>query len=242
MGSRVGGRASNADGRLEVFVRGTDDALWHMWQTAPNNGWSGWASLGGVIQRPAGRGTERRRTAGGVREGHGQRPLAHLADGAQQRLVAAGHRSAADHLQPRRRSTTPTAGIEVFVKGADNALWHIWQDRASNGWSGWATLGGQLTEGPVGSRNADGRLEVFVKGTDWLCGTPGRARRTTAGHDRSRHPRYRPSTCGSRRRRPVRRVRDAGIGRHGVGIDENALTELEQGLGVSLPQADIASS
>ena len=37
----------NADGRLEVFARGTDNALWHIWQTAPNNGWSGWASLGG---------------------------------------------------------------------------------------------------------------------------------------------------------------------------------------------------
>ena len=37
---------NNADGRLEVFVRGTDGALWHIWQTAPNNGWSGWASLG----------------------------------------------------------------------------------------------------------------------------------------------------------------------------------------------------
>jgi hypothetical protein len=33
----------------------------------------------------------------------------------------------------------------------------------------------------------------------------------------------------------IRRIRDVGIGRHGVGIDENTLTELEQGLGVSLP-------
>src|SRR5215208_7263889 len=30
----------NADGRLEVFVRGTDNALWHIWQVAPNNGWN----------------------------------------------------------------------------------------------------------------------------------------------------------------------------------------------------------
>jgi hypothetical protein len=30
-------------------VRGTDSALWHNWQTAPNNGWSGWGSLGGVL-------------------------------------------------------------------------------------------------------------------------------------------------------------------------------------------------
>ncbi len=39
----------NADGRLEVFVRGSDKALYHKWQTAPNNGWSGWASMGGWI-------------------------------------------------------------------------------------------------------------------------------------------------------------------------------------------------
>jgi hypothetical protein len=41
----------NADGRLEVFVWGTDNALWHIWQMVPNSGysgWSNWASLGGV--------------------------------------------------------------------------------------------------------------------------------------------------------------------------------------------------
>ena len=32
-----------------MFARGTDNAVWHIWQTAPNNGWSSWASLGGVI-------------------------------------------------------------------------------------------------------------------------------------------------------------------------------------------------
>jgi hypothetical protein len=41
--------ARNADGRLELFVRGADRAVWHSWQTAPNNGWSGWASLGGWV-------------------------------------------------------------------------------------------------------------------------------------------------------------------------------------------------
>jgi hypothetical protein len=40
----------NADGRLEVFVRGTDNALWHKWQTSPNNGWSrSWNSLRGIL-------------------------------------------------------------------------------------------------------------------------------------------------------------------------------------------------
>jgi hypothetical protein len=39
----------NADGRMEIFARGSDGALWHNWQTGPSNGWSGWASMGGWI-------------------------------------------------------------------------------------------------------------------------------------------------------------------------------------------------
>jgi hypothetical protein len=35
----------NADRRLEVFARGVDGALIHIWQT-PSNGWSEWGSLG----------------------------------------------------------------------------------------------------------------------------------------------------------------------------------------------------
>ncbi|MDX3698060.1 M23 family peptidase, partial [Streptomyces europaeiscabiei] len=28
----------NADGRMEFFARGTDNAVYHKWQVAPNNG------------------------------------------------------------------------------------------------------------------------------------------------------------------------------------------------------------
>jgi hypothetical protein len=38
--------ANNEDGRLEVFARGPGGDLQHIWQTAPNNGWSDWDSLG----------------------------------------------------------------------------------------------------------------------------------------------------------------------------------------------------
>src|SRR3569833_2919476 len=38
--------ASWADGRLDVFVRGTDSALWHRWYSG---GWSGWENLGGTL-------------------------------------------------------------------------------------------------------------------------------------------------------------------------------------------------
>jgi hypothetical protein len=38
------GAASWASGRLDVFARGTDSALWHIWY---DNGWGTWESLGG---------------------------------------------------------------------------------------------------------------------------------------------------------------------------------------------------
>lgn len=38
--------AAGAEGRLGLFVAGTDGALWHMWQIAPGGDWSPWASRG----------------------------------------------------------------------------------------------------------------------------------------------------------------------------------------------------
>ena len=55
--------------------------------------------------------------------------------------------------------------MEVFVRGMDKALWHIWQVAPNNGWSGWASEGGVIELLTVGN-NQDGRLEVFVRGSD----------------------------------------------------------------------------
>jgi len=56
--------------------------------------------------------------------------------------------------------------LEVFVRGDDNAVWHIWQTAPNNGWSGWASLGGNIPAVPVVFPNADLRLEVFARGDD----------------------------------------------------------------------------
>jgi subtilisin family serine protease len=56
-GSAGGGFASapalalNGDGRLELFVRGRDGALWHCWQEQQGGAWSEWLSHGGVDLR-----------------------------------------------------------------------------------------------------------------------------------------------------------------------------------------------
>ena len=38
--------ATNADGRLEVFVQGSDNHLWHIYQVKAGQDWSDWYDLG----------------------------------------------------------------------------------------------------------------------------------------------------------------------------------------------------
>ena len=53
--------------------------------------------------------------------------------------------------------------IDIFGRGADNALWHKYFE---NGWSDWESLGGYLTSGPDACSWAPGRLDLFVRGGD----------------------------------------------------------------------------
>ena len=142
-----------AGSRLELFARGSDHALWHVWQTAPNNGWSGWASMGGWIDSPV---------------------VACNADGRLEVFVIGS-----DHALWHVWQTAPNNGwsdwatmggwidrlavgqnadgrIEVFARGSDHALWHVWQTAPNNGWSGWASMGGWIDRMAVGMNAAAG--------------------------------------------------------------------------------------
>jgi hypothetical protein len=162
------GVGTNADGRVEVFVRGVDNALWHRWQpVAGGPDWSGWTSLGGIL------------TSDPV--------VAQNADGRLEVFIR-GNDAALWHISQIAPSATTwnawsslgggligNAGVarnadgrlEVFLHGIDNALWHNAQ-MAGGGpaWTGWTSLGGILTSDPVVAQNADGRLEVFIRGRD----------------------------------------------------------------------------
>ena len=69
-------------------------------------------------------------------------------------------------------TSDPTVGInsdgrlEIFIKGTDNALHHIWQTTPSGAWSAWTSLGGGLTSGAAPALNANGRLSAIVRGLD----------------------------------------------------------------------------
>jgi len=100
---------------VDVFVRGTDGALW---EKHYQNGWSTWISLGGQL--------------------------------------AAGTGPAVASWSAGR--------LDVFVDGTDGALWHKWYNGTS--WSGWESLGGQLTSAPAATSPASGAIYVFARGTD----------------------------------------------------------------------------
>lgn len=56
--------------------------------------------------------------------------------------------------------------LEAFVRGSDNALWHIAQTAPDAGWSDWTSLGGVLANAIASGLNLDGRVTVFVAGSD----------------------------------------------------------------------------
>ena len=178
--------APGADGRLEVFVVGSDhdggQSLWHRWETTSGNGWSDWCSHGTPPD------------ANGLRWSP---TVAPAADGCLEVFVVG------DDLQPdglgsggalHRTSQTacngewsrwrsyPTGGpnlfgspavvrsadghLELFVLGDDGALWHMWQIAPKNGWSQWVSHGAPpgllLNSAPSVAAGEDGRLDVFI--------------------------------------------------------------------------------
>ncbi|HEU5202674.1 MAG TPA: hypothetical protein VFU17_00110 [Candidatus Limnocylindrales bacterium] len=148
--------SSWASGRLDVFVRGTDSALWHKWW---QNGWSGWESLGGVLTSgPA-----------AVSWGNGRIDVfVRGTDSALWHKWYQGGWSGWESLSGVLTSGPAVASwsngrLDVFVRGTDAALWHKWYQ---GGWSGWESLGGILTSAPAAAAWGNGRLDVFVAGTD----------------------------------------------------------------------------
>ena len=72
--------------------------------------------------------------------------------------------------------------LELFIFAIDGSLWHIWQTAWSNGWSGWASPGGEFAEWPAAiARNGDGRLITLavsgvleqIEQTSWSNGWSG---------------------------------------------------------------------
>jgi hypothetical protein len=162
-------------GILDVYVRGTDGALWS--RTTANNGasWSNWSTIGGQLASGTG--------AGACSWGAGREDVfVEGTDGAllQNTWTAAsgwsGWVSLGGQLTSSPAAVSRGAGlIDVCVRGADGAVWH---KSYNNGWSGWDSVGGALAPGTgpalsawrVDRSSAWGsymdRLDVWVTGTN----------------------------------------------------------------------------
>jgi hypothetical protein len=164
------------DGRETVFVYATTGDTYFMYQTAINNGWSGWIGMGqpsvGAYDEPT--------------VGQNQ-------DGRQELFVGGSDGSIWHKYQLAPNSSWTGWGIfgkpagvtfyydpivakhqdgtlDVFVVGSDHNLWHICQTAPSDGWGSWQSLGTPagvtLTNQLAAGRDLNGAFEVFDVGDD----------------------------------------------------------------------------
>ena len=155
---------SSSNGRIDVFGRGSDNALWHKWYDSA--GWWAWESLSGQLAPTTGPAVSAWSSTG---------RLDVFVIGSDQALW---HRSYANNVWSTWESlggqltASPAAvswaygRIDVFGRGSDNALW---QRSYQNGaWSDWEPLSGQLApnDGPAVSSQREGQLHVFAVGSD----------------------------------------------------------------------------
>ncbi|MEM6990461.1 MAG: hypothetical protein AAF721_08190 [Myxococcota bacterium] len=148
------------DSRTDVFVRGTDDAMWHYWEIP--GGSSGWESLGGVLgSAPA-----------AASDASGRLQVYALGQNAKiwTRSYDNGWSGWSMIDSPNPFVDDPAAvawgpgRIDLFARGHDDALWHY---SASHGTAhDWESLGGTLTSSPGASAWGPQRLDVFGRGQD----------------------------------------------------------------------------
>jgi hypothetical protein len=162
--------ARNSDGRLQIFYRGADSQLYTLSQSfAGSSTWSAHTSLSGtLVSNPTvASNPDGRLEVFAVMSGNS---ISHT----WQTSTSGSSWSGWFGLGGFTNSTTLAATrntdsyLQVFYRdGSTNSLFHIKQTPgAPGGWAAPVNLGGGLASDPTVGMNADGRLEVFVKGTD----------------------------------------------------------------------------
>jgi hypothetical protein len=148
-----------APGRLDVFARGTDDALWH--PVHSRGRWLSWARLGGVLtSAPA---------VAAWAPGRLDVFARGVGDALYHKWYVSGQGWSAWERLGGVLSSSPTVAswasqrLDVFARGGGNAVYHKWFNGA--GWYGWEKLGGNLTSQPAAASAGFGLLDVAVRGS-----------------------------------------------------------------------------
>lgn len=157
----------NADGRLEAFVRGADNSLWHLSQTAPGAGtWSPAVNLGGSLTSdPAvGLNSDGRLEVFGI---GGDRALWHIRQATPGSSGWSNWSSLGGQGEGQPAVGVNTDGrLEVVIHTTSNSLWHFWEQSPSGNWTAGDEIVGSVDRAPSVSSNSDGRLILFVGDTD----------------------------------------------------------------------------
>jgi hypothetical protein len=156
--------SSWGSGRLDVFVRGGDNALWHRFSSNNGSTWSAWESLGGTLTSdPAAVSWNSNRVD----------VFARGADNSLQHIywsTPTGWSAWATlpgtvgtmRSGPTVSSWGPNR-LDVFWRGTDNTLQH----KVFNGaWVATESLGGTLTSDPDAVSKSGSRVDVFAQGID----------------------------------------------------------------------------
>jgi hypothetical protein len=155
--------AAPAAKRLEVYVRGSDNAVWH--RRYDGKAWISWSALGGTTYASP---------AASPRRGT---PIVDVfirgTDNAIHHRYRNGNAWSSGWVSigapPGGASSAPaavsnsTGRIDVFVRGADSA---IWRTTWTTSWSPWTSVGGAATSAPAVTSRGTDRLDLFVRGTD----------------------------------------------------------------------------
>jgi hypothetical protein len=152
------GVSSWSSSRVDVFARGTDNALYqNTWSGAA---WSGWGSRGGVLtSSPSAVSWSSNRIDVFVR-GTDNQMWHKFSNGTSW----SNYESLGGVLTSGPAAASWAAGrLDVFVVGTDRALYHKWWNGA---WSNWESLGGTLMSDPAAVSWGANRIDVFARGTD----------------------------------------------------------------------------
>lgn len=149
--------SSWAPQRMDVFVRGKNDALWHRWSEGRSENWE---ELGGVLSSaPAAVSWGRDRID----------VFARGRDDALWHTWYDRRRWHAWHSLGGKLTSAPTVAsweegrLDIFARGEDGTLQHMsWEGR----WSAWNDLGGTLTSAPAAVSWGPGRIDVFGRGAN----------------------------------------------------------------------------
>jgi len=161
-----------SDLRMEVFVRGKDNALWFAAQTSPGGSWTGFVSLGGVIvsNPTAVKDTTGRIAVFALGTDNAVWTRSQITAGSDNysNWTSIGGNGTSDLavVQSYPQQHFPFSTAIIFMRGPDNALWYNSTSDASAPWGQWRSLGGALTSAPAAGLNSNNQATVFTRGGD----------------------------------------------------------------------------